>query len=71
LIKFRDGTSLIVEVKPQNQCDNELNKAKWVAAMQYCQQHGLLFRIWTEVMISKLTKIGHNPMDLTETVMCV
>lgn len=70
LVKFKNGTSLILEIKPQNQCETDINKAKWSSAMRYCTQHGFVFRIWTEVMISKLNKIARNPMDLTEAIMC-
>ena len=70
LVKFKDGTLLLLEIKPQNQCDDARNKAKWTAALEYAESHRITFRIWTEIMIDKLNRIGRDPQALTETIMC-
>ena len=70
-VRFTDGTNMILEIKPQNQCTYAINLAKWQSAQAYCKQHGFIFRVWTEGMIKKLRRIARNPNDLTCESMCV
>ena len=66
VVKMKDGTMMIIEIKPHNQTVrpatrngyawNEWvkNMCKWAAAKKYCEARGILFKILTEKTISKL-----------------
>jgi len=53
-VVFVDGTTEIWEIKPANQTHYEQNKAKWVAANNYCSNFGWNFVVLTEVGLGKL-----------------
>jgi len=48
LIKFKDGTKWLIEIKPQNQWDDPINIAKWNSAKEFCLKNGLIFRVMGE-----------------------
>lgn len=57
-IKYIDGSTQFVEIKPANQCTLETNKCKWTAADNYAKNIGAEFVVLTEVGLGKLkTKI--------------
>lgn len=53
-IKFDDGHVEVWEIKPADQTDLPVNKAKWEAAEKYCLARGWEFVPVTEVGIRKL-----------------
>jgi len=48
LIKFKDGTKWLIEIKPQNQWGDPINIAKWNSAKEFCSKNGLIFRVMGE-----------------------
>ena len=70
LLELNDGTLMLVEIKAYNQtvpppadaCDVNnyqyteyvRNMAKWTAARTYCENNGMVFKIFTERTISRL-----------------
>ena len=48
IVNTRDGRVIIVEIKPYNQKKYKVNRAKWAAAEEYCEQHGYEFKVLTE-----------------------
>lgn len=70
-IKFKDGTTVLVEIKPHKQTQQpkkkNLNEAltymknisKWKYAKKYCDDRGYKFEIWTE---NTLESFGINLM---------
>lgn len=56
LIREKDGRTLLVEIKPKNQCDQDMNQAKWAAAQKYCQTRGWVFEVWTERYLANLSR---------------
>lgn len=53
-VTFADNSIEIWEIKPANQTHYEQNKAKWVAANNYCSNLGWNFVVLTEVGLGKL-----------------
>lgn len=65
-VEFQDGRKCIVEIKPKSQTTRPLNEnswawkewtkncCKWKAAMQWCQDHSMQFKIITENTINYL-----------------
>ncbi len=53
-VNFADGTTEIWEIKPANQTQFEVNKAKWAAAHNFCENLGWEFVVLTEVGLGKL-----------------
>lgn len=56
VIHYKDKSIFMVEVKPKNQCGQEMNKAKWVAAKAYCDARRWKFEVWTEDHIVELRR---------------
>jgi len=48
LVEHRFDGSKIIEVKPKNLVEHEVNIAKFEAARLYCEEYDLLYEIWTE-----------------------
>lgn len=77
-VTFIDGSQIIVEIKPMDQCPNAdgttdndiqaLNEAKWQAAIDYCNNNGMQFIVWTENAIRQLSRLP--PERLTKTELC-
>ena len=61
-----DGEDCVIEIKPRSQCTApkkptpysldqwRKNSAKWSAALEWCRERGLKFKILTEESINKL-----------------
>jgi len=43
LIKFKDDSKRLIEIKPQGQWNDPINVAKWDAARKFCKFHNLEF----------------------------
>ena len=56
LVSFMDGRKEVWEVKPANQTNLPVNKAKWAAAECACTLRGWKFLVITEQSIDKLKK---------------
>jgi hypothetical protein len=54
LIENIDGTKILVEVKPAKKVDNRVNKKKADAAMLWCREHGVNYKVVTEVELKKM-----------------
>lgn len=67
LVQLRDGSRLLVEVKPKAQTKLKVNKAKWEAAEAHCQRNSTTFRVWTEGAITRLSSIA--PDSLTKEIL--
>ncbi len=56
LIQYKDGSYIMAEIKPKNQCEEEMNKAKWTSAKAYCDIRKWKFEVWTESYIIELRR---------------
>lgn len=65
-VSFIDGSIEIWEIKPANQTHLEQNKAKWVAANNFCMNMGWQFVVLTEVGLDKLRMKVKKQHRLTE-----
>ena len=54
LLKYKDGHSEVVEVKPKRKLDQAIIKKKTAAAKQWCHFNGLTFIILTEIELKQL-----------------
>lgn len=43
------GRELLVEVKPEHEAENFLSSYKLAPALQYCEEQGLEFELWTDL----------------------
>lgn len=48
LMVYKNGTKKLIEIKPKQFVGAEINKAKFSAAIEYCQKCNMLFEVWTE-----------------------
>ena len=48
LISYISGDQLLMEVKARWEINTPRNLVKFAAAQLYCQEHGLVFSVWTE-----------------------
>lgn len=48
LITYKDGRKLLVEIKPECFISHPINQAKFQAAKEYCEAHGMQFELWFE-----------------------
>ena len=48
MVNTCDGRVIIVEIKPYYQKKYKVNRAKWAAAEEYCEDHGYEFMVMTE-----------------------
>jgi hypothetical protein len=53
-IGFKDGHYEVWEIKPNNQNQLEMNKAKWMACESHCESRNWIFKVINESHISKL-----------------
>lgn len=56
LVKYIDGNVELIEIKPSNQTNLEVNKSKWSYAESYCINRGWKFEVYTENRINQLKK---------------
>jgi hypothetical protein len=52
-IETTDGDKFVIEIKPSNQCNNPINKAKWEAAEEWCSRNNFKFLVVTEIELKK------------------
>lgn len=60
LVYFADGHVEIWEVKPENQNDLPVNRAKWDSALPFCESKGWRFVVINEDEISKLKTLARK-----------
>lgn len=53
-VAFKDGRYEVWEIKPDNQKQLEINKAKWLACEGHCETRGWVFKIIDENEIKRL-----------------
>uniref|UniRef100_A0A6M3IIF1 Nuclease associated modular domain-containing protein n=3 Tax=viral metagenome TaxID=1070528 RepID=A0A6M3IIF1_9ZZZZ len=51
LITYKDNSKELVEIKPTNFVDEEINDLKFKAAERYCKKNDIKFSVWTEKFI--------------------
>lgn len=67
-VNWVDGSTQIWEIKPANQTNYDQNKAKWIAANNYCANMGWEFIVLTEVGLGKFkSKLKKQKMLLEES----
>jgi hypothetical protein len=54
LVKYRDGRTELIEVKPKRKLEQLTVKKKMTAAMLWCAERGMTYRIMTEVHLKEL-----------------
>ena len=54
LVKYKDGRSELIEVKPKRKLEQLTVKKKMTAAMLWCSERGMSYRIMTEVQLKEL-----------------
>ena len=47
-LEMNDGKKYLIEIKPYNQTNNPINKAKWEAAEMWCKRNDFKFLVVTE-----------------------
>lgn len=52
-VLLENGDKYIIEIKPNNQTNNPINKAKWEAARKWSQENGFTFLVLTEKELKK------------------
>jgi hypothetical protein len=60
IVRFKDGRSALLEIKPRSQLTKEKIIAKAKAAISFCQRRGLQYMIWTEDLL-RLQGFKCNP----------
>jgi hypothetical protein len=69
-VKMKNNETYIIEIKPENQTDWEINKAKWTYALAFCQKKQYNFQVWTQKYIRKVkTRAVRADVLLAEDVM--
>ena len=48
LVAYDDGRKQIIEIKAEWQLNDEINKAKFNVAKEYCEDNNMTFSIWTQ-----------------------
>lgn len=48
MVQYRGGRSILVEIKPRDLVNTEVNQAKADAAIAWCDERNIEFTIWTE-----------------------
>lgn len=54
LIEYTDGKKIMVEIKPKRKLEHVTVKKKLAAARQWCEEHGAVLEIVTEVELKAL-----------------
>lgn len=54
LVKYKDGRVELIEVKPKRKLEDATVKKKSIAAVSWCAEHGMTYRIMTEVHLKEL-----------------
>jgi len=57
LVKYKDGRSELIEVKPKRKLEQAIVKKKMEAAVVWCANHGMTYRIITEIQLKELNII--------------
>jgi len=68
-VKLRGGDTIILEIKPEDQTEWEINQFKWKYAVEYCNARQWDFQVWTQKYIRKIkTRAVRNDVLLREHV---
>ena len=54
LVRYRDGRTELIEVKPKRKLEQATIKKKMAAALLWCAEHGMTYRIVTEIQLKEL-----------------
>ena len=47
-VTYKDGSKLVIEIKPSVFVNDPVNIAKWKSAIKYCKKEDYIFKVWTE-----------------------
>lgn len=53
-VKYQDGREEILEVKPKRKLEQAAVKKKAEAARQWCSDHGMIYKILTEIELKDI-----------------
>jgi len=53
MMKTKDGSTFVIEIKPKSQVNTPINQAKFKAAEEYCKRNNSQFLILTEVELKQ------------------
>lgn len=69
-VKFKGNKTVILEIKPINQAELEINQAKWEYALIHCNKRDWKFQVWTQKHIKKIkTRAIRNDVLLEYHIM--
>lgn len=54
LVRYKDGRTELIEVKPKRKLEQATIKKKMAAALLWCAEHGMTYRIVTEIQLKEL-----------------
>lgn len=54
LVRYKDGRTELIEVKPKRKLEQAVIKKKMAAALLWCAEHGMTYRIVTEIQLKEL-----------------
>ena len=54
LVRYKDGRTELIEVKPKRKLEQAVVKKKMAAALLWCAEHGMTYRIVTEIQLKEL-----------------
>ncbi len=54
LVRYKDGRTELIEVKPKRKLEQAVIKKKMTAALLWCAEHGMTYRIVTEIQLKEL-----------------
>mgnify|MGYP002784279580 CR=1 FL=1 len=68
-IKLSNNRIYVIEIKPENQVDWQINQAKWKYAIDYCSKKDWTFQVWTQKYIRKIkTRAVRNDKLILEDI---
>lgn len=68
-VRLRDNKTYILEIKPIDQAEWEINQAKWEYAVKYCNTRQWKFQVWTQKHIIKIkTRASRHDVLLEEHI---
>ena len=62
IVEYTNGEKDIIEIKPENRINEDINKAKFNAAKLFCDKKGLNFKVWTEKELFIDSKMENNKL---------
>jgi len=68
-VNLQNNETYILEIKPVDQAEWEINQAKWEYAVKYCNKRDWKFQVWTQKHIRKIkTRATRHDVLLKEHI---